>query len=131
MRFHELIHHERGLLATRRSDVVGRDAGDRAPRRHVVQHHAAGRHAHAIADLDIAEDLGAGTHHHAEPILGWRSPRSLPVPPSVTPCRNEQLSPITAVSPMTMPVAWSSMTPLADPRGGVDVDLENARGEAL
>ena len=47
-----------------------------------------------------------------EPILGWRSPRSLPVPPSVTPCRREQLSPITAVSPMTIPVAWSSITPL-------------------
>ena len=39
------------------------------------------------------------------PIFGWRSDPSLPVPPSVTPCRMETLSPITAVSPTTRPVA--------------------------
>src|SRR5690606_15544359 len=40
-----------------------------------------------------------------QPIFGWRSPPTLPLPPSVTPCRNEQLSPTTAVSPTTKPVA--------------------------
>mmetsp|Transcript_10871 Transcript_10871/g.32311 ORF Transcript_10871/g.32311 Transcript_10871/m.32311 type:complete len:279 (-) Transcript_10871:798-1634(-) len=45
-------------------------------------------------------------------ILGCRSPMSLPVPPSVTFCSSEQLSPITAVSPMTTPVPWSSRMPL-------------------
>mmetsp|Transcript_24687 Transcript_24687/g.71197 ORF Transcript_24687/g.71197 Transcript_24687/m.71197 type:complete len:206 (+) Transcript_24687:628-1245(+) len=47
------------------------------------------------------------------PTLGWRSlPLLLPVPPKVTPCRREQPSPTTAVSPMTMPVAWSNMMAL-------------------
>ena len=36
------------------------------------------------------------------PIFGWRSSSSLPVPPSVTECSMETLSPTTAVSPMTM-----------------------------
>lgn len=38
------------------------------------------------------------------PILGCRSPVSFPVPPNVTPCETRQLSPSTAVSPITMPV---------------------------
>src|SRR5262249_43858188 len=44
-------------------------------------------------------------------ILGWRSPASLPVPPSVTPCNIETSSSITAVSPTTRPVAWSRKIP--------------------
>ena len=46
------------------------------------------------------------------PILGWRSPSSLPVPPSVTECSMDTLSPTTAVSPMTMECAWSIISPL-------------------
>jgi hypothetical protein len=46
------------------------------------------------------------------PIFGWRSSCSLPVPPSVTECSIETLSPTTAVSPMTMEWAWSIMMPL-------------------
>ena len=38
---------------------MGRHAGNGAPRRYVVQHYASGCHAYAIADFDIAEDLGA------------------------------------------------------------------------
>ena len=38
-------------------------------------------------------------------IFGWRSSFSLPVPPSVTSCRIETSSSITAVSPTTKPVA--------------------------
>ena len=38
------------------------------------------------------------------PIFGCLSPTSFPVPPSVTPCRMDTLSPTTAVSPMTTPV---------------------------
>ena len=34
------------------------------------------------------------------PTLGWRSPHSLPVPPSVTDCMIETLLPTTAVSPI-------------------------------
>nr|GMC93346.1 hypothetical protein Iba_chr05bCG1510 [Ipomoea batatas] len=39
------------------------------------------------------------------PIFGWRSPISFPVPPKVTPCIIETLFAMTAVSPMTTPVA--------------------------
>mmetsp|Transcript_26160 Transcript_26160/g.87917 ORF Transcript_26160/g.87917 Transcript_26160/m.87917 type:complete len:222 (+) Transcript_26160:465-1130(+) len=45
------------------------------------------------------------------PSLGCRLPHSFPVPPRVTPCKNEQSSPTTEVSPTTTPVAWSNMTP--------------------
>lgn len=45
-------------------------------------------------------------------IFGWRSPLSFPVPPSVTDCMIETESSITAVSPITNPVAWSIITPL-------------------
>ena len=49
------------------------------------------------------------------PIFGCRSPSSLPVPPSVTECSIETLSPTTAVSPITMECAWSIMIPLPHP----------------
>jgi len=46
------------------------------------------------------------------PIFGWRSKSlDVPVPPKVVPCRNEQLVPTTAVSPMTTPVPWSIIKP--------------------
>mmetsp|Transcript_25101 Transcript_25101/g.81147 ORF Transcript_25101/g.81147 Transcript_25101/m.81147 type:complete len:223 (+) Transcript_25101:299-967(+) len=48
----------------------------------------------------------------SRPTLGWRSPRSLPVAPSVTPCRIVQPAPIVAVSPTTTPVPWSKTTAL-------------------
>ena len=44
--------------------------------------------------------------------FGCRSPRSLPVPPSVTSCKIETSAPMTAVSPTTRPVPWSINTPL-------------------
>ena len=44
-------------------------------------------------------------------IFGWRSPVSLPVPPSVTPCSIDTSSSTTAVSPTTTPVAWSMNMP--------------------
>mmetsp|Transcript_5291 Transcript_5291/g.16417 ORF Transcript_5291/g.16417 Transcript_5291/m.16417 type:complete len:274 (-) Transcript_5291:134-955(-) len=44
------------------------------------------------------------------PIFGWRSPPTLPVAPSVTPCNIVHPSPRCAVSPMTTPVAWSMTT---------------------
>ena len=131
LRFHELIHHERGLLATRRSDVVCRDAGDGAPRRYVMQHHAAGRHAHAIADLDIAEDLGAGTHHHARANLGVAvaalvasAPKRNAMQERAIVADHRRLADDDAGGVIEHDA-------VADPRGGVDVDLENARREAL
>uniref|UniRef100_A0A7C9ED09 Uncharacterized protein n=1 Tax=Opuntia streptacantha TaxID=393608 RepID=A0A7C9ED09_OPUST len=39
------------------------------------------------------------------PILGCLSPLIFPVPPNVTLCKIDTLSPITAVSPITTPVA--------------------------
>ena len=45
------------------------------------------------------------------PILGWRSPGSLPVPPRVTCCMMVTWSPTLAASPTTMPAAaWCSRT---------------------
>ena len=64
-------------------------------------------------------------------ILGWRSPCSLPVPPSVTSCSIETSSPITAVSPTTSPVAWSRKMPRPILRGRMDVALEHRRRAAL
>ncbi len=45
------------------------------------------------------------------PIFGCRSPSSLPVPPRVTECSIDTLSPTTAVSPITIEWAWSIMIP--------------------
>ena len=61
LRLDQLVHRKRRLLAAGRPDIVRRHAGNGAPWRHVVQHHASRRHAHAIADFDIAEDLGAAS----------------------------------------------------------------------
>ena len=58
-------------------------------------------------------------------ILGWRSSFSLPVPPSVTPCRIETSSSITAVSPHKAGGVIEE-NPAADPGGGIDVGLETA-----
>jgi len=46
------------------------------------------------------------------PMLGWRFPFPVPLPPKVTWCSSETLSPTMAVSPMTTPVAWSTIMPL-------------------
>ena len=64
-------------------------------------------------------------------ILGCRSPRSLPVPPSVTPCRIDTSSSITAVCPSTMPVPWSIKTPRPILVLRIDVDAEYRRRAAL
>ena len=63
--------------------------------------------------------------------LGWRSPRSLPVPPSVTPCSIETPSSTTAVSPITTPVPWSMKMPLPITRAGMDVEAEQRAAAAL
>ena len=65
------------------------------------------------------------------PIFGCRSPSSLPVPPSVTECSIETLSPTTAVSPITIECAWSIMMPLPIRAPGMDVDAEHLRGPHL
>src|SRR5512135_1635436 len=66
----ELIHAERRLLATGGADISRRHPGDGPPRRHVMEHDAARGYPHAIADGDVAENLGAGAHHHATADLG-------------------------------------------------------------
>mmetsp|Transcript_36272 Transcript_36272/g.71359 ORF Transcript_36272/g.71359 Transcript_36272/m.71359 type:complete len:211 (+) Transcript_36272:309-941(+) len=45
------------------------------------------------------------------PSFGCLSPLSFPVPPNVTPCSRVLPSPILAVSPITIPVPWSNITP--------------------
>ena len=98
--------------------------------RDVAEHDAAGGDFGADADLDVAEDLRAAPSSTPRRTFGWRSPRSLPVPPSVTSCRIETLSSTTAVSPMTTLVPWSMMMPAADAGGGMDVDAERL-GDAI
>src|SRR5688572_7880234 len=62
----ELVIHDPGrFLAAGIADDLGRDAGDGAIGRHVMQHHRARRDPGAMADLDIAEDLGAGADEDA------------------------------------------------------------------
>ena len=45
------------------------------------------------------------------PIVGWRFPFSLPVPPKVTPWYKVTFLPIIVVSPMTIPEPWSINKP--------------------
>ena len=52
------------------------------------------------------------------PTVGWRLPLPVPLPPRVTWCKSETLSPTTAVSPITTPVAWSIMIPLPSSAAG-------------
>src|SRR5947208_1312444 len=66
----DLVHGTRGLGAAGFADHAGRDAGHGGVARHGFQHHGTGRHAGALADLDVAEDLGAGADQHALAHLG-------------------------------------------------------------
>src|SRR5438067_620443 len=67
----------RAILPTRSHGEAGRVA-TRPQRRAAARCHAKGamptlrarRHARAMTDLDIADDLGAGAEHHAAPDLG-------------------------------------------------------------
>ena len=65
------------------------------------------------------------------PILGWRSPVSLPVPPSVTPCSSEQLSPMRRRLADDDAGAVVEHDADADLGGGIDVDGKDARALAL
>ena len=113
-------------------DHLGRHARHGRLRRHVLQHDAARRRcAQQLPTLMLPSTLAPALIMTLAPILGWRSPVSLPVPPSVTPCSSEQLSPSVAVSPMTMPVPWSSMMPMPICGRRIDVDGKDARALAL
>ena len=91
----------------------------------VVQYHAARAHLRAFTNPILPRILAPALISTPSPILGWRSRLVFPVPPSVTDCRMDTLLPTTAVSPMTRPVAWSSMMPWPIfARGGMNVDAE-------
>ena len=60
-----LVHGARRLGAAGLADDLRRHAGDSDVVRHRLEHHRAGGDARAMADLDIAEDLGAGADQHA------------------------------------------------------------------
>src|SRR5512143_3694683 len=60
-----LVHGARGLRATSFTDHLGRHASDCDIVRYRLDDNRAGGDACAMANLDIGEDLGAGTDHHA------------------------------------------------------------------
>ncbi len=62
-------------------------------------------------------------------MVGWRLSRPVPLPPSVTRWSMLTLSPTTAVSPITTPVAWSISTPrpILRPITEVKSDVEDNR----
>src|SRR6185437_1313819 len=126
-----LVHHECRLLAARRADLALRHARDRAPRRYVVEDDASRSHPRAIADLDIAEDLGPCPHHNSAPDLG------MAIAPLVAGAAEGN-----AVQHRAIVADHGSLADddargvvehdaLADHRRGVDVDLQEARGQAL
>src|SRR5262249_5925239 len=60
-----LVHGARGLRASGLADDFRRNARDRDIVRHRLHHNRACGDARAMADLDIAENLGASPDHHA------------------------------------------------------------------
>ena len=86
-----------------------------------------------MTDLDIAEDLSR-PRRCSTPcrIFGCRSPVSLPVPPSVTPCRIDTLSSITTVSNRsTRRRCMVEENALAEARRRIDVHLEHGGDDRL
>ena len=65
------------------------------------------------------------------PIFGCRSPFSLPLPPSVTACRNEQLSPTDSRLADDQARRVIEHDAFAEMRCGVNIDSEHARRLAL
>src|SRR4029079_13577766 len=126
-----LIHHNGGLFAPGGTDIASWNAGDRAPRRHVLQHRASRRHPHAIADLDIAEDLGARSHHHAGADL--RVAIAALIAGAAQGDAVQQRAIVADHRRLADDDAGGMVEhhALADACGGMDVDLEDARGEAL
>ena len=74
---------------------------------HLVKHNGPGGNTGVVSDPEGAEPMST-----LSPRVGWRLPWSLPVPPRVTPWYSVQLSPISAVSPITTPIPWSMNSPL-------------------
>ena len=66
----DLVHRARRLGAAGLTDDAGRHARHGLVVRHGVQHHRAGGDACAIADFDVAENLGASADQHAVADLG-------------------------------------------------------------
>ena len=60
-----LVHGPCRFGAARFSNLPGRHPGHRLFRRHRMQHDRARGDARAMANLDIAQDLGAGADQHA------------------------------------------------------------------
>src|SRR5437660_7774584 len=65
-----LVHGARGLRATGFPDHLGRNTRNCHIVRHRFDDNRARRHAGAVADLDIAENFGAGPDHDAVAYLG-------------------------------------------------------------
>ena len=89
-----------------------RNADDNGVRRHVAHDDRARADPAAVADLEGADDLGAGADDDVVAAASDGASRaSRLVPPSVTPCSSVTFSPTSAVSPMTTPMPWSMKRP--------------------
>jgi len=90
------------------------------------EHDAAGADLGVLADLDIAKHLGAAERRTPSRTFGWRSPRSLPVPPSVTSWRIETVVADDRGLADDDAGAVIDEDAGADRHGGVDVDGETS-----
>ena len=96
--------------------TLGRAAATQGPRvRHGHMHIAPHPHPHMHACTCVRTHTHGKAHAHVcantTHTCSHHAPLVVPEPPSATLCSMETLSPTTAVSPMTMPVAWSNMMP--------------------
>ena len=122
-----------GWLAARAAHLFGRDTRHRTLRRNILEHHGPRRDFGFITNRGCYRALLRPPISSTPfPIFGMAiadSPCRYRL--SVTPCRSEQSSPTTAVSPIVMSVAWSSITPLPIVAAGMDVDGEQFAGARL
>src|SRR5580704_1225175 len=126
-----LIHGAGWLRATGLADDFGRNTGDRDIVWHRLHHHRACGDAGTMANLDIAEDFGAGANHHA--VADLRMP-VLPFLAGAAQCHVVQHRHIVAdfrgfTDDKASGVIEENAT--ADFRGRMDIALEHYRASAL
>ena len=95
-----VIENDVSILQSVTLGGTGKESGDRHPKIREGVMIGAGAKVLGNIEVGVGAKIGAG------------SVVMNPVPPRVTLCKIETSSSITAVSPTTMPVAWSNMMPL-------------------
>lgn len=80
-----VVHGRIGKSLPLRLNDPGRHSDHGGVRRHGLQDNGIRADFHVVADRNPAEDLRPAPTTTWLPSVGWRLPRSFPVPPSVTP----------------------------------------------